>query len=194
MTVMADSSNTVAILFLVVFIFVVFTLIYFCLRNKKDSGYRQVLEGDELDEEELAFKKSLEEQDEEFGNDEELEFDDKELAQLRMLDEYREDIMNDEEGMEEEEAEDLESDAKTKKTVEMTAKKHKQKDDSDLLGKTSDKKNDGPDLKIKIGLPHMDNEKHGSAPSSPNLVKRHSPRVSGKKTISPNSSSETAIV
>ena len=63
-----------------------------------------------------------------------------------MLDEYREDIMNDEEGMEEE-AEDLESDAKTKKTVEMTAKKHKQKDDSDLLGKTSDKKNDGPDLK-----------------------------------------------
>ena len=66
-----------------------------------------MLEGDELDEEELAFKKSLEEQDEEFGNDEELEFDDKELAQLRMLDEYREDIMNDEEGMEEE-AEDLE--------------------------------------------------------------------------------------
>ena len=41
-----------------------------------------MLEGDELDEEELAFKKSLEEQDEEFGNDEELEFDDKELAQL----------------------------------------------------------------------------------------------------------------
>ena len=123
---MSDSSNTVAILFLAVFIFVVFTLIYFCLRKKKDSGYRQVLEGDELDEEELAFKKSLEEQDEEFGNDEELEFDDKELAQLRMLDEYREDIMNDEEGMEEE-AEDLESDAKTKKTVEMTAKKHKQK-------------------------------------------------------------------
>ena len=153
-----------------------------------------MLEGDELDEEELAFKKSLEEQDEEFGNDEELEFDDKELAQLRMLDEYREDIMNDEEGMEEEEAEDLESDAKTKKTVEMTAKKHKEKDDSDSLGKTSDKKNDGPDLKIKIGLPHMDNEKHGSAPSSPNLVKRHSPRVSGKKTISPNPSSETAIV
>ena len=98
-----------------------------------------MLEGDELDEEELAFKKSLEEQDEEFGNDEELEFDDKELAQLRMLDEYREDIMNDEEGMEEEEAEDLESDAKTKKTVEMTAKKHKEKDDSDSLGKTSDK-------------------------------------------------------
>ena len=153
-----------------------------------------MLEGDELDEEELAFKKSLEEQDEEFGNDEELEFDDKELAQLRMLDEYREDIMNDEEGMEEEEAEDLESDAKTKKTVEMTAKKHKQKDDSDLLGKTSDKKNDGPDLKIKIGLPHMDNEKHGSAPSSPNLVKRHSPRISGKKSISPTLSSETAIV
>ena len=180
---MSDSSNTVAILFLAVFIFVVFTLIYFCLRKKKDSGYRQVLEGDELDEEELAFKKSLEEQDEEFGNDEELEFDDKELAQLRMLDEYREDIMNDEEGIEEEEAEDLESDAKTKKTVEMTAKKHKQKDDSDSLGKTSDKKNDGPDLKIKIGLPHMDNEKHGSAPSSPNLVKRHSPRISGKKSI-----------
>ena len=102
-----------------------------------------------------------------------------------MLDEYREDIMNDEEGMEEE-AEDLESDAKTKKTVEMTAKKHKEKDDSDSLGKTSDKKNDGPDLKIKIGLPHMDNEKYGSAPSSPNLVKRHSPRISGKNYF-PNS-------
>ena len=190
---MSDSSNTVAILFLVVFIFVVFTLIYFCLRKKKDTGYRQVLEGDELDEEELAFKKSLEEQDEEFGNDEELEFDDKELAQLRMLDEYREDIMKDEGGTEEE-ADGLDSNAKKKKTVELTTQERTPKDDSESLGKTSDKKNDGPDLKIKIGLPRMDNEKHGSAPSSPNLIKRHSPRTSGKKNISPSTSSETAIV
>eukprot|EP00943_MAST-04B_sp_MAST-4B-sp1_P001501 g1501.t1 len=136
-------------LFLVGFIFVVFTLIYFCLRKKKDAGYRQVLEGDELDEEELAFKKSLEEQNAEFGVDDELEFDDKELAQLRMLDEYREDIMKDEDG-EDSKVEESNKDNDNKQ-IELTIKEKK---------KTRDKKIDGPNL--KISLPSSDTNHNGS--------------------------------
>ena len=166
-------GGIVAMLFLVGFIFVVFTLIYFCLRKKKDAGYRQVLEGDELDEEELAFKKSLEEQNEEFGVDDELEFDDKELEQLRMLDEYREDIMKDEDG------EDNKVEGNNKdinKQIELTIKEKE---------KTHDKKNDGPNL--KISLPSSDTNQNGSL--SPSLVKRHSPRTNstGKKQLPPQS-------
>jgi hypothetical protein len=166
-------GGIIAMLFLVGFIFVVFTLIYFCLRKKKDAGYRQVLEGDELDEEELAFKKSLEEQNAEFGVDDELEFDDKELEQLRMLDEYREDIMKDEDG------EDNKVEGNNKdinKQIELTIKEKE---------KTHDKKIDGPNL--KISLPSSDTNQNGSL--SPSLVKRHSPRTNskGKKQLPPQS-------
>ena len=163
-------GGIIAMLFLVGFIFVVFTLIYFCLRKKKDAGYRQVLEGDELDEEELAFKKSLEEQNAEFGVDDELEFDDKELAQLRMLDEYREDIMKDEDG-EDSKVEESNKDNDNKQ-IELTIKEKK---------KTRDKKIDGPNL--KISLPSSDTNHNGSL--SPSLVKRHSPRINstGKKQL-----------
>tara|TARA_A100001015_G_scaffold196457_1_gene219122 strand:- start:4275 stop:4796 length:522 start_codon:yes stop_codon:yes gene_type:complete len=171
-----SEGGTVAMLFLVVFIFVVFTLIYFCLRRKKDAGYRQVLEGDELDEEELAFKRSLEEQNAEFGVDDELEFDDKELEQLRMLDEYREDIMKDDE--EEGIVGKSDDDDNKKKQVEMTKLEEGNSSDNK---KKSNKKNDGPNL--KISLPDISNN------SSPSLIKRHSPRIT-KKTMPPPGTAE----
>ena len=167
-----SEGGTVAMLFLVVFIFVVFTLIYFCLRRKKDAGYRQVLEGDELDEEELAFKRSLEEQNAEFGVDDELEFDDKELEQLRMLDEYREDIMKDDE--EEGIVGKSDDDDNKKKQVEMTKLEEGNSSDNK---KKANKKNDGPNL--KISLPDISNN------SSPSLIKRHSPRTNTRKTMPP---------
>ena len=91
-----SSGSAVAALFFLAFVVSLVAIYFFCCRKKKDRGYRQVTEGEELDEEELAFQRSLEEQHEEFGA-EDLEFDDKELDQLRMLDSYRGDLVGEDE-------------------------------------------------------------------------------------------------
>ena len=111
-----------------------------------------------MDEEELAFQRSLEEQHEEFG-EEDLEFDDKELDQLRMLDSYRGDLVAENEGGEdadgEEGAGEQPTDSATKDedeggedrsiTIELT----EQESESSIRGRTNSPR--APKNKKSIG-------------------------------------------
>lgn len=135
----ADSGRGVAVFFGFAFSCAIFGIYYTCCRRKKDSGYRHVDEGEELDEEELEFKRQLEEQGHEFNPNEELEFDDTELDHLRMIEQYREDILetNSSGGEPGEDSTD-ETDERAKAepdevsvTIEMTESERSTKDDND---------------------------------------------------------------
>jgi len=93
-----DSGRGVAVFFGIAFSCAILGVYYACCRRKKDSGYRHVDEGEELDEEEQEFKRQLEEQGHEFNPNEELEFDDTDLDHLRMIEQYREDILETDSG------------------------------------------------------------------------------------------------